>query len=164
MVKRNYKGGNKIPLPQVSTYPENVGNARGGAIARQNHDSEYLNQLNNHTHGDGSQIGGAQCTGGAIPLPPTYGVPQGPGHMSPHNQTGTNYNNACQGIANRQFDSLVPKPSPPQLGGKRKSKTTKRRHKKRHNKTMKRRHKKSIKRRRNSNRRHKKSIKRYHKK
>ena len=121
MVKRNYRGGNKIPLPQVSTYPENVGNARDGAIARQNHNSEYLNQINNHTHGDGSQIGGAQCTGNAIPLAPTYGVPQGLVYVS-NNQTGTNYNNACQAEANRALDSLVPKPS--QTNWKRKRKAT----------------------------------------
>ena len=170
MVKRRYKGGSKapphghsdIPKPQVSTYPAGSGTARDSAIARQNADSEHLNHLNNHTHGDGSQQGGSQCSGGPVPVAPTYGVKQGPGHMGSDAQSTANYNGACQAHANAALDSQV---QPPQGGGKRKRKTRKhKKSKRRHTRTMKKHHKKSHKKRNRANKRHKKSHKMRHKK
>lgn len=168
MVNRKYKGGSKIPKPQFATFPNGTGTARDAAISHQNNDAEQLNQLNNHTHGDGSQIGGADCTGGPVPLAPTFGVPQGVGHMGSHEQSTANYNQACQQRANAELDSQVEMPKPQTGGNKRYKKHKTHRHKKskrRHNKTMKTHHKKTRRHHKKSNRRHKKSQhKRRHKK
>ena len=178
MVKRKQRGGNKanfdVPKPQMFTYPHGVGTAREAAIHKQNQDADMLTQVNNHTHGDGSNItstldslksgmtnmfqsGGGDCDGGHIPIPPTFGVAQGPGHMSSGNQSIGNYNSSCQAQANRVFDSLVPKPPPmpstSQNGGKRRrrqSRVIKRKtHKRRNNR------KKTHKRRKNRKKTHK---------
>jgi len=154
MVKRKLKGGGKtgilspIPLPEVKT--ELAGNARNAAHQRLIHDSDYLTQLTNHTHGTDYQVGGGQCTGGAVPVAPSYGVPQGVGHMNGVTQTLTNYNNACQANENRIFDHLVSQGSS-QIGGKikkgtKRRKTNKRTLKKNHGRTIKKHHKKSIRR------------------
>lgn len=142
------KGGRyHVPKPMVHTYPHGVGTARGAAIHRQHQNASMLTSVNNHTHGNGegileelfsfsqTQRGGGDCTGGAVPIAPTYGVPQGPGHMNPGNQSIGNYNSSCQAQANRVFDSLVPKPPPmpkTQDGGKRRKRKTRSNKKKTH--------------------------------
>jgi hypothetical protein len=136
MKLRKQKGGNNgntelqpPPKPELYTFPSGVGTARQAALQRQVDDSNTQANINNHIH----QSGGNACMGGSIAIAPTYGVQSGPNHMNPSNQTITNSNVACQGEANRVYDSQVEMPSSNQNGGKRrikKSRTKKSRTKK----------------------------------
>lgn len=140
MKLRKQKGGNNEntelqppPKPELYTFPSGVGTARQAALQRQIDDSNIQANINNHIH----QSGGNACMGGSIAFAPTYGVQSGPNHMNPINQTITNSNVACQGEANRVYDSQVEMPSSNQNGGKRKTNKYKKYKKIKQNKTKK---------------------------
>jgi hypothetical protein len=134
MKLRKQRGGNTPntqlqppPKPELYTFPSGVGTARQSALQRQIDDSNTQANINNHIH----QTGGNACMGGSIAIAPTYGVQSGPNHMNPSNQTVTNSNVACQGEANRVYDSQVEMPLSKQSGGKRKTLKSKKRKRKR---------------------------------
>lgn len=118
--KHNQKGGStKVMHPLVYTYTNGARNAREQAsmIEQQNAEQQY-----NLVHGH-KQTGGADCTGGPVPQPPTYGVAQGPGHMNSLSQSMGGYNNTCQNIENRALDGSDGILPPPIKGGAKKKKT-----------------------------------------
>lgn len=133
MVKKyKQKGGlNKILHPEMYSYTHGASNAREQASIMENINAEKQHNL---VHGH-KQNGGADCTGGPAPQPPTFGVQQGPGHMNSNTQSTVGYNNTCQNIANRALDGSNGKLPPPQKGGtkRKKNKYIKRKNKKNSN-------------------------------
>lgn len=121
---KKQRGGNGV-VNGVSKYADSFpkpliaqgeyGSARANAYHRMmNNDNVQADMINHRV-----QLGGAVDPISPkpipVPLPPTYGVPQGPGHMNSNNQTTSNMNSHLQAEANRQYDSLV---EPPQTGGR----------------------------------------------
>ena len=107
------KYADSFPKPLVAQGEH--GSARANAYHRMlDNDSNQADMINHRV-----QLGGAvdpiSPAPIPVPLPPTYGVPQGPGHMNANNQTTSNMNNHLQAEANREYDSLV---EPPQKGGR----------------------------------------------